>query len=206
MSADGEGRWRCERCEGVLAARGALRSLHPTLVLLGQHEREARSSAQHGTGIGACPLCQRRALPLCFFEVPIDWCSHCGCVWLDGGELQLLAEQVRALGGVESASALSPYRQHAAAELVVLGLVRCKRCGAQVPVNSTYITSVGTLCVPCGRTVNKEGPAPETEAQVEEYFRQLGELDRGPAPAPESSSGGFLGAVRSALRQLLGAR
>lgn len=138
----------------------------------------AQRSPRHGTGIASCPGCDQPPLPLSFFEVPIDWCTHCGGVWLDGGELEALRAEVARLGGVSAAEATTPYRSRAAAQALVMGLVHCAKCGAQVPVNQTYVTGEGTLCTPCGMAVRGEMPAAETERQVDEFLDRTRRLDQ----------------------------
>jgi Zn-finger nucleic acid-binding protein len=39
-----------------------------------------------------CPVCDIEMLILELHEVEIDWCTQCRGVWLDEGELELLAE------------------------------------------------------------------------------------------------------------------
>ena len=40
-----------------------------------------------------CPVCDKSMLILEFSEVEIDFCTSCRGVWLDKGELELIAEE-----------------------------------------------------------------------------------------------------------------
>ncbi len=44
-----------------------------------------------------CPACKVHMLVLEFERVEIDYCSECGGVWLDSGELELIGERAGAL-------------------------------------------------------------------------------------------------------------
>ena len=40
-----------------------------------------------------CPVCKNAMITLELEEVEIDYCTDCGGIWLDSGELELLLEE-----------------------------------------------------------------------------------------------------------------
>lgn len=166
------GPWECARCHGSFAPREALGRLHRALVHIERARDQVLASVGHGTGIRACPGCQSATVALVYFEVPIDWCAHCGGVWLDGGELERLTERVQALGG-DLDAAQRPFRD--AASPVVTGTVTCAACGARVAINKSYLTSRGTLCIACGMADNHEMPSARDAAEVDAFLDSFDE-------------------------------
>ena len=68
----------------------------------------------------------------------------------------------------------------AATRAVVLGTVTCAGCRGTVPINQTYMTGDGVLCVPCGRAKAGELPSEQTEAEVNAWLE-----GRALDPAPD---------------------
>lgn len=68
-----------------------------------------RASAERKSHFGKCPRCGGALVESDFHHVRIDRCTECGGVWLDKGELELLAhvdqsnirEFVRAMFGLK---------------------------------------------------------------------------------------------------------
>jgi len=63
-----------------------------------------------------CPICRSAMITLELTDVEIDYCTNCGGIWLDSGELELLlddAEQARRLlnSFQQSVSAVEPSRK-----------------------------------------------------------------------------------------------
>ncbi len=166
--------FECPECRGMLARGSDVGDLHPILSRIEASRAEALSSPEHGTGVSACAECRSRTNALSFFEVPIDWCSRCGAIWLDGGELDQLRTQVERLKDLVTNKQLDPYRTSAAiaAQLVVLGQVTCTACFRTVSVKQSIYTSEGLVCVPCGREKSGELPSEETEAEVNAWLDQ----------------------------------
>jgi hypothetical protein len=192
LSGDRDGVYSCS-AHGVFVWPQHAANLRVMLERIPESKYEAMRSAEHGTGVLDCPGCRARPRALSFFEVPIDWCPSCGGVWLDRGELEALRERVAALRAQVRDDVFNPYRARAdvAARAVVLGTVTCPSCRGSVPVNQTYMTGDGVLCVPCGRAKEGELPSEQTEAEVNAW------LDRRTSdPAP-----GWLAQV---MRSLLG--
>ena len=75
-----------------------------------------------------CPVCRREMLTLEFRFIELDRCAECGGVWLDSGEIALVAEKA---GALESAllSALEPGD---IADGVSAGARRCPVCAKRL--------------------------------------------------------------------------
>jgi Zn-finger nucleic acid-binding protein len=181
LSGDRDGVYSCS-AHGVFVRPEHAANLRVMLERIPESKYEAMRSPEHGTGVLDCPGCGARPRALSFFEVPIDWCPSCGGVWLDRGELEALRERVAALRAQVRDDAFNPYRARAdvAARAVVLGTVTCPSCSKTVPINQTYMTGEGVLCVPCGRAKAGELPSAQTEAEVNAWLE-----GRKPVPAPD---------------------
>jgi uncharacterized protein len=55
-------------------------------------QREAEGKTLH------CPKCEGTLLEIIHEEVPVDRCNQCNGVWLDAGELELLAGREKGQG------------------------------------------------------------------------------------------------------------
>ncbi|MDP3275580.1 MAG: hypothetical protein Q8Q09_10325 [Deltaproteobacteria bacterium] len=162
----------CDHCHGVLAPGQSVEALHPALSRIEASRNEALASAAHGTGVGVCVLCRQRSKALSFFEVAIDWCSHCGAVWLDGNEIDQLREQIERYRDQTTDRAMDPYRTAAnvTARMVVLGQVTCVFCQRTVGVKDSVYSSSGLLCIACSSEQNGELPSPESAAEVDAWL------------------------------------
>lgn len=168
--------YECAECHGVLARGREVGAVHPILSRIEASRDEAIASPEHGTGVGACPLCQKPSRALSYFEVAIDWCSHCGAIWLDGNEIDQLRAQVERYREHITDRAMDPYRTaaNATARMVVLGQVTCESCQRTVRVKDSVYSSIGLLCIQCGSERNGELPSSESSAEVDAWLDREG--------------------------------
>lgn len=170
LALDRDHRALCPACHGVWSSRRSHESVHPLLTWIESSADEALRSPQHCTGVRTCPACKSPTRALSFFTVPIDWCTACGGVWLDGGELDALREVAKGVNVMPAGA--SPYRVssetlHRKAEF---GTVQCSRCQQRVWGDMTYVTGDGVVCIPCGQRLNNELPTDENAAEVERWL------------------------------------
>jgi Zn-finger nucleic acid-binding protein len=74
------------RCAQDMAARHGLAAMLGTV-------------SQHAGSLMNCPKCEIRLDQIYLRDVPIEKCSKCEGIWLDKGELELIAEHERAEEG-----------------------------------------------------------------------------------------------------------
>ncbi len=70
-----------------------------------------------------CPECDKEMLVIEMNDVETDWCPGCGGIWLDEGELELIAGDGAAGGPIAAALNTSGTR---------LGGRNCPRCGKEM--------------------------------------------------------------------------
>ncbi|MBN1269485.1 MAG: zf-TFIIB domain-containing protein [Kiritimatiellae bacterium] len=115
-----------------------------------------------------CPACNEAMLILEFDDVEIDHCAACGGVWLDRGELELMAgEAARPEALAEIAKGRRSKR-------------RCPRCNARMREGAFPGTRVDLDACPRGHglwfdkgeleTVLQTGGAGGAAARMSEYF------------------------------------
>lgn len=104
--------------------------------------RDVRPSLPDAPGSEApgpvCPRCAAALVELAVVDVPVDVCTGCGGVWLDGGEYQ----------GI---TAPRPRRPPPKVETIA-----CRGCGAHTPLAESFYTDEGLVCRSCNEGVTPE--------------------------------------------------
>lgn len=191
---------RCVTCEGCWVGPSDLVRASPAFEQIRLHPDAVMKAAHRSLTRLPCPVCGAVMAHFHFFEVAIDWCSACNGVWLDGGELAQLAENVRAARERGGSDSHATYRT-AAVEAVEIGTVRCRRCAKTVPVRDSVVTSGGALCVPCSS--EQEGTAASDDA-VAATQRELDDARRRAWSETESAAQvSWLEAIGGLLRLII---
>jgi len=115
----------------------------------------AGSAPRSSTGIGRCPRCASTMVDLPYFDLPLDLCTSCYGLWIDGDEMQALARTADRQAGLPAPTPNAGLRARAAAA-VTDDSVACAACGKVVPLDRTLVTALGVRCSPCGRRVNAQ--------------------------------------------------
>src|SRR5262245_50208474 len=76
----------CARCHGLFIRRDKLALICPTAAHLPDHAGEVALTAKEGAGIRTCPGCDQPPHEIDLVGVPVDFCTHCHGLWLDGSE------------------------------------------------------------------------------------------------------------------------
>jgi len=136
--------YACEVCKGLWLDAHVQAALCPTVAHLPERSLEVSLLGRRGEGISSCPRCQVAPVEFTVLDVPIDLCTRCGGVWLDGDEYE---ERMVSAPGAEVHDAGGPYRRGSRAMRV--GVIDCKGCGAPVSIEASYMRDEGLVCKPC---------------------------------------------------------
>jgi Zn-finger nucleic acid-binding protein len=143
----------CESCGGLFIDGEGLVVICPTLSHLPEHRGEVAIVGERAQGIPACLRCERPPHEYEVVGVKIDFCTHCGAVWLDGGEYE---EGILVENASDKRDARNPYRA-SMTHVVQTGMVDCARCKRSVAIVDTYAADEGMICADCHTDALKKG-------------------------------------------------
>ena len=149
----------CTRCRSVFAEEFELKVLSDALAKLPFRDRPHAAVAAVVPGEAACPACGEALDKVPVSGVEVELCGGCHGVWLDGGELEALAQRSGA------PAARDPYRASMATEALAAGVTRCAACESLVEVSATMLLPSGLVCATCFYTreekrLEREGNRP----------------------------------------------
>lgn len=142
----------CETCAGFFIDGNDLTLVCPTLSHLPAHRDEVAILGELGAGISKCLRCEKTPHQYEIVGVFIDFCTHCGGVWLDGEEYEegTLEERPR-----DRVDARNPYRA-GIGRVAEIGSVDCVGCKVRVRIADTYARDEGLVCEECHREAAEE--------------------------------------------------
>lgn len=174
----------CRTCKGAWLDAPNIKELCPTAAHLWEHREEVLLTelmppVPHTGGIrdaiSVCPSCGSGATEIVLAGLPIDFCTHCGGLWLDGAEaLELLREPQSS-----APRAANPFRESARA-LAASGATTCGACTEPVPIADLYVKADGFYCVACFYTadaVRSDAARPLVQSLVTSVVAAHGVLD-----------------------------
>lgn len=167
----------CDECGGVWFDREELQRAakvagDPLEALEGEFTRGLGGDA--GGGKYLCPKDQTALVPKKIKHLPdieVDFCPACGGVWLDDGELAMLATKVPKVEGPIPAPPPGSTSHRINAVASALRVVECPACGEPNP-------ELSRRCADCGADLRAPRPAVEQPISVHTFrwWLVLGEL------------------------------
>lgn len=155
----------CFSCGGLWLDGGEVAVAYPALAVLQERRADVVAVGRVGAGIAACLRCEMPAIEVPFFDVPLDTCTACFGVWIDGDEIEALSRCMDRGDGLPVPEAVVGGYRTAAAGVLTKHLATCALCQKEVPLRATQSTREGAVCEACAA----EKAAAEEAADKEEY-------------------------------------